>query len=163
MKNRAFIGLGANLGKKRQNLSMAVEMIQALPQVELEKISSCYKSSPWGKRDQAEFLNQVIMIQTDLPPRDLLHHLLDIEIKMGRQRNERWGPRNIDLDILVYGDEVIDSTELKIPHPYMHERLFVLIPFMEIAPDYAFPGGANIKEVLARALARDSESTVERI
>lgn len=163
MKKRVLIGTGSNLGKKRQNLSIARNMIQALPEVELVNISSYYITSPWGKIDQAEFVNQVMAIDTNLPPLVLLNHLLNIEIKMGRQRQEKWGPRIIDLDILVYGDEVIDSPELKIPHPYMHERLFVLIPLMEIEPDFIFPGGTKIKEVLASAIARDSESTVKRI
>lgn len=163
MKNRAIIGMGSNLGKKRQNLSIARKMIEALPEVEIVKVSSCYSTSPWGKINQAEFINQVMVIDTTLPPLVLLHQLLNIEINMGRRRYEKWGPRNIDLDILVYGEEVIDSEELKIPHPYMHERLFVLIPLMEIEPEFVFPGGVKIKEVLARAIARDSESTVKRI
>lgn len=163
MKKRVLIGLGSNLGNKRQNLSIARNLIEDLPEVELVKISSCYLTSPWGKINQADFVNQVMAIDTTLPALVLLHRLLNIEIKMGRQRYEKWGPRIIDLDILVYGDEVIDSDELKIPHPYMHERLFVLIPLMEIEPEFVFPGGTKIKEVLARAIARDSESTVKRI
>jgi 2-amino-4-hydroxy-6-hydroxymethyldihydropteridine diphosphokinase len=163
MKKRVFIGLGSNLGNKRQNLSTARNLITRLAEVEIVKVSSCYLTSPWGKTDQAAFINQVMAVDTTRPALDLLHDLLNIEIKMGRQRCETWGPRIIDLDILVYGDEIIDSKELKIPHPYMHERLFVLIPLAEIEPDFIFPGGGQIKEVLASAVARDSESTVKRI
>lgn len=163
VKKRVFIGLGSNVGKKRQNLRIAGNEIRALPGVELVSISSFYLTSPWGKTDQEEFVNQVMAIATEMPPRELLRHLQNIEIKMGRQRNEKWGPRIIDLDILVYGDEVVDSQELKIPHPYMRQRLFVLVPLQEIEPDFIFPGGAKIEEVLARAIARDRDSTVKRI
>lgn len=163
MENRVIIGLGSNLGKKRQNLRIARDEILNIPGVELMKLSSLYITSAWGKTDQEDFLNQVMSIATDLPAHDVLHRLQAIEIKMGRQRHEKWGPRSIDLDILMYGNEIIDSGDLKIPHPYMYQRLFVLIPLKEIEPDLVFPGGTNIKEVLGGALAQDKHSTVKRI
>jgi 2-amino-4-hydroxy-6-hydroxymethyldihydropteridine diphosphokinase len=163
MKSGVFIGLGSNMGKKRQNIVNAGDKIAALDGVEIVNESSFYNSLPWGKVDQEDFINQVIEIKTKFSPWELLHKLQEIEINMGRQRLEKWGPRNIDLDILLFGDEIIKSEELTIPHPYMYQRLFVLIPLEEINSELIFPDGTRIKEVLDRAEVRERDNYIRRI
>ncbi|MGI5921436.1 MAG: 2-amino-4-hydroxy-6-hydroxymethyldihydropteridine diphosphokinase [Syntrophomonadaceae bacterium] len=163
MKSSVFIGLGSNMGKKRHNIKKAVDLINALPNVAVVKKSALYDSSPWGKVDQEDFINQVIEVRTSLGPWELLHKLQEIEINMGRQRLEKWGPRTIDLDILLYGDETIVSEELTIPHPLIGKRLFVLVPLQEINAELVFPDGTRIKEVLDRAVVRDRDNWVKRI
>jgi len=152
------------MGSKRENLAQAVELISNIPGVKLKNRSSLYETEPWGKTDQDKFLNQVIEIETSLPPRELLKELQDIEINMGRQRKEKWGPRIIDLDILLYGNEVLDDPQLAIPHPRMRERLFVLVPLAEIGADLRFPdNGATVREVLSSVLAREGNGGIERV
>ncbi len=150
MINRAYISLGSNLGDKMNNISAARLLVDRLEDTAISRMSSLYNTAPWGKTDQDEFINQVIEIETELRPLNLLHLLQDIEIKLGRLRSEKWGPRVIDLDILLYGQEVIKEQELIVPHPYMFERLFVLIPLQEIEPELIFPDGTKIQEVLDR-------------
>jgi 2-amino-4-hydroxy-6-hydroxymethyldihydropteridine diphosphokinase len=103
------------------------------------KSSSYYHTRPWGKTDQADFINAVVQVETELTPRELLELCLAIEKQMGRIRDEKWGPRIIDIDILCYGTQVLQEPNLTIPHPYLHERAFVLVPLNEIAPDYVHP------------------------
>ncbi|MBC7075871.1 MAG: 2-amino-4-hydroxy-6-hydroxymethyldihydropteridine diphosphokinase [Syntrophomonadaceae bacterium] len=159
-----YIGLGSNSGEKAKNLQNAVKMIENTEGINVKRTSSFYLTAPWGRIEQEEFVNQVIEIETDMSARDLLDKLQEIEIKMGRLRRGRWGPRIIDLDILLYGDEVLDFAELKVPHPYMRERLFVLVPLQEIAPNIAFPDdGTTIEEVLGRVLAREGNGKITRI
>jgi len=157
MEHSAFIGLGSNLGEKAANLEQAVEYIRKIPQTTIQKLSSVYLTEPWGKKDQADFLNQVLKLETALDPYALLHGLQDIEIKMGRLRVGKWGPRIIDLDILAYGNETIIARELIIPHPHMRGRVFVLVPLQEIEPEYVFPNGDTIGEVLGKALAQEEQ------
>ena len=164
MNKSVYISLGSNMGSKRENLAQAVELISNIPGVKLKNRSSLYETEPWGKTDQDKFLNQVIEIETSLPPRELLKELQDIEINMGRQRKEKWGPRIIDLDILLYGNEVLDDPQLAIPHPRMRERLFVLVPLAEIGADLRFPdNGATVREVLSSVLAREGNGGIERV
>ncbi|SHG44119.1 2-amino-4-hydroxy-6-hydroxymethyldihydropteridinediphosphokinase [Thermosyntropha lipolytica DSM 11003] len=159
MKKRVLLGIGSNLGDKKANLETAIREIGDIKGVEITGISSFYITPPWGREDQDEFLNGVVEIETDMPPLELLHRLQAVEINMGRERKEKWGPRNIDIDILLYGEEVMDLEELKVPHPYMRERLFVLVPLAEIRPDLVFPDdGAHIGEVLAKALRNGKEN-----
>lgn len=138
------------MGDKCQNIREANQQIAEIEGLQIVKHSSLYSTCPWGKTDQADFINQVIEIETELSPLELLHALQNIEIKLGRLRNEKWGPRVIDLDILLYGEEKIRDKELTVPHPYLFERLFVLIPLQEIEPDFIFPDGSKIEEVLDR-------------
>lgn len=162
--NIVYIGLGSNQGDKIRNLNDALAAMRSISDINIKKTSSLYISEPWGNLDQPDFINQVIEIETVLAPRELLHHLQNIEIKMGRQRIEKWGPRLIDLDILLYGGEEFNTPELTIPHPYMRERLFVLLPLQEINAELIFPGdGAKIEEVLIRALVREGNRKIERI
>ena len=164
MKRDVYIGLGSNMGFKRRNIETAIDNIENIPGVDLVKKSSLYETDPWGKTDQDKFLNQVIMIETALGADELLDYLLEIEIKMGRQRLEKWGPRVIDLDILLYGNQVIQTDRLRVPHPHMRERLFVLIPLQEIGSDLRFPeDGITIEEVLSRVLARDGNTDIRKI
>jgi 2-amino-4-hydroxy-6-hydroxymethyldihydropteridine pyrophosphokinase len=146
------------MGNKAENLARAQQMINSVDDIQITKASSLYETAPWGKTDQDEFINQVIEIDTELPPLELLHQLQDIEIKLGRQRHEQWGPRVIDLDVLLYGGEIIEMAELKVPHPYLTQRLFVLMPLQEIEPELVFPDGSKIMEVLNR-ITRSAEAS----
>jgi 2-amino-4-hydroxy-6-hydroxymethyldihydropteridine diphosphokinase len=133
-----FLGLGSNMGNRASHLAAAMQMIQK----EIGKVakkSHVYETEPWGNKDQEAFLNQVIMVNTTLEPRDLLAATTFIERSMGRERKEKWGPRTIDIDILFYGKRVIRDRGLEIPHPELHKRAFVLAPLLEIAPDYEHP------------------------
>ncbi len=135
----AFIGLGSNLGDKKKNIDTALKHINKIKGVKIEKKSSLYNTSPVGYLEQDDFINMVCMINTDLSPKNLLNELQQIEKYMGRGKNIKWGPRIIDLDILLYDDRVLNSETLQIPHKYMHERKFVLEPLTEIAQDIMHP------------------------
>ncbi|MEA4924819.1 MAG: 2-amino-4-hydroxy-6-hydroxymethyldihydropteridine diphosphokinase [Syntrophomonadaceae bacterium] len=163
MRNRVYIGLGSNMGDKAANLARARQLINSIDDLHIIKVSSLYLTAPWGKTDQEDFVNQVIAIDTELTPLDLLHQLQDIEIKLGRQRNVHWGPRVIDLDVLLYGRETIAMEELKVPHPYLMQRLFVLIPLQEIEPELVFPDGSKIMEVLHRITDSAEASDIRKL
>lgn len=163
MKRVVYIGLGSNIGDKKGNLNQALKKLGGADGVRIVKASSLYQSEPWGYQNQDEFLNQVVEIETELPALELLHLLQAIEIDMGRQRAAKWGPRNIDLDILLYGDEVLQNKELQVPHAHMRERLFVLIPLQEINPEIVFPDdGTSLREVLVRALVRERNAITKQ-
>ncbi len=141
MRVTAFLALGSNLGDRQANLDQALEAIQEHPRIELTQVSSFYETEPvGGPPNQDPYLNAVAEVETDLPPEELLAVLLEIEQKLGRVRRERYAPRTIDLDILLYGDRVIETETLTVPHPRMHTRGFVLEPFAEIAPSTVHPG-----------------------
>ena len=137
MEEPIYLALGTNLGDRRCNLLIARESLP--PYVHLKKASSIYATPPWGYPDQPDFLNQVLEVQTALEPIPLLGYLKTIETQVGRKETFRYGPRLIDLDILFYGNRVINTQELQIPHPRLHERAFVLVPLNEIAPDFIHP------------------------
>ena len=130
----ALIGLGSNIGDKADNILKALELLEQRGDIKIQKVSRLYKSSPWGVLQQDWFVNAVAALTTKLDPQSLLRRCLDIENQMGRQRQVKWGPRLIDIDILVYRDELIETESLKIPHPYIEERDFVLVPLLEIVP-----------------------------
>ena len=134
----AYVALGSNLGDKEANLRRALELLQQRG-VEVVKTSSFICTEPYGVTDQPQFLNGVCEVRTSLEPLELLHTLLDIEQEMGRVRLRHWGERNIDLDLLLYEDVVMDTPELKLPHPDMQNRDFVLLPLAEIAPELVHP------------------------
>jgi len=134
----AYIGIGSNLGNREENLRKALLLMERKG-IKIKDVSSFHETPPWGKTDQPPFLNAAIKVETDLSPEDLLTALLEVEKEMGRVREEKWGPRVIDLDILLFNGEVVERPGLKIPHPYMHEREFVLTPLAEIAPDVVHP------------------------
>jgi len=149
---RAFIGLGGNVGEVEETLMEALFALDELPQTTLRRQSSLYRTPAWGKTDQADFINCVAELQTRLSPQVLLQRLLEIEERFGRirQQEERWQPRTLDLDILLFGDEVIEEAHLHIPHPHMHERAFVLVPLAELVNDLEIPGHGSIKNCLAK-------------
>ncbi|MCX7014731.1 MAG: 2-amino-4-hydroxy-6-hydroxymethyldihydropteridine diphosphokinase [Candidatus Sumerlaeota bacterium] len=139
-----FIGLSSNLDDPRAQILKALERIAALPRTRLARCSSLYRTSPWGYADQPIFWNAVAQIETQDEPRPLLESLTRIERDMGRARPAaRWGPRRIDLDLLLYHARRIDEPDLVVPHPRMGERVFVLLPLLEIAPNAGEPGTAR--------------------
>jgi len=134
----SYIGIGSNLGNRQENCFRAVEILEKRG-IKVQKRSSLYETEPWGVKDQPRFINMVVQIETTLEPDDLLRVLKDIEKEIGRQDSFRWGPRMIDLDILLFNALVLNEENLQIPHPYLHEREFVLRPLSEIAPDVMHP------------------------
>ncbi|MGI9861061.1 2-amino-4-hydroxy-6-hydroxymethyldihydropteridine diphosphokinase [Moorella naiadis] len=147
----AYLGLGSNLGNREENMKKAVALLDATPGIEVERLSSWYETAPVGKTDQGWFLNSAARIKTTMPARELLRAVLAVEQQLGRVRRERWGPRTIDIDILLYDDINVTEPDLEIPHPRMLERAFVLIPLAEIAPDLILPDGRR-----AAVAARDN-------
>ena len=145
---RAFIGLGGNLGDPRAAMRAALARLDADPLTQVVRVSSLYRTPPWGKTDQPDFLNAVVEVETRLSPRQLLDLCLTVEAELHRVRTERWGPRSIDLDVLAYGDRMVEEEGLRIPHPRIAERAFVLVPLAEIAPDLAI-GGRTARDLLA--------------
>jgi 2-amino-4-hydroxy-6-hydroxymethyldihydropteridine diphosphokinase len=133
----AYIGIGSNMGDKQANVQKAIELLSRA--VRVTAVSSLYTTEPVGYREQEEYINAVAGIETERSPDDLLALCRSIESRMGRQRTVQWGPRTIDLDILLYGEAIVDRPGLTIPHPRMHSRKFVLVPLVEIAPDAVHP------------------------
>ncbi|HEX8979278.1 MAG TPA: 2-amino-4-hydroxy-6-hydroxymethyldihydropteridine diphosphokinase [Parasulfuritortus sp.] len=145
----AYIALGANLDDPGRQVEQAILELGSLPETQLSSRSHLYASRPAGYTDQPDFINAVACVTTGLPPRTLLDLLLDIEYRHGRVRTFRNSPRTLDLDILLYDSLSLDEPGLRLPHPRMHERLFVLLPLAEIAPDIVIPGYGPIAAVLA--------------
>ena len=147
---RAYVGLGANLGDRSAMLRAALEQVAAEPGVTVVAVSTVRETEPVGYLDQPWFLNAVAAIDTELPPGDLLDRLLGIERRLGRTREgPRFGPRTIDLDLLLYGDEQVAEPGLEVPHPRLHERLFVLEPLFELTPGLVVPGKGALSEILS--------------
>jgi len=142
-----YLSLGGNLGDPAKSMAAALRILDGDDKTSVVAVSSLYRTPPWGKLDQPDFLNAAAAITTALAPRDLLALCLDAERRLKRVRQERWGPRLIDIDILLFGDRVIHETGLEVPHPRMLERAFVLAPLVEIAPDLAV-GGKSVSERL---------------
>lgn len=145
----AALGLGSNLGHRQNALRAGVALLDRDPKISILAVSSVYETAPWGKTDQPPFLNAAIRILTDLTPRQLLIRALETEFAQGRIRSEKWGPRLIDIDIVVFGDAVVDVPGLRIPHPRLADRAFVLVPLAEIwtAP---IPNAGKPKDLLAK-------------
>jgi 2-amino-4-hydroxy-6-hydroxymethyldihydropteridine diphosphokinase len=140
----AYVGLGANLGDRERSIRRAADLVGA------SRLSAIVETEPWGYTEQPRFLNAVAEVESSLAPRQFLDHLFDVERRLGRERiGPRWGPRTIDLDLLLWGDETIDEPGLQIPHPRLHERLFVLEPLAELVPERKIPGNGTVLEALA--------------
>jgi 2-amino-4-hydroxy-6-hydroxymethyldihydropteridine diphosphokinase len=148
---RAYVGLGANIGERAATLSRAVELLSAEDNVEVLVVSSFRETDPVGVVDQPPFLNGAAVLETALDPRELLDTLLRVERELGRVRDgTRWGPRTIDLDLLLFDERTLDEPGLRVPHPRLHERRFALEPLAEIAPSVEIPGQGPVSDVLAR-------------
>jgi 2-amino-4-hydroxy-6-hydroxymethyldihydropteridine diphosphokinase len=147
---RAFVGLGANLGDREATLRRAVALLGEDPAVEVARMSTLRETDPVGYLDQPRFLNGAAEVETELPPRALLDRLLDVERTLGRERTgPRFGPRTVDLDLLLYGGETIEEAGLRVPHPRLHERRFALEPLAELDPELEIPGRGPIRILLA--------------
>lgn len=144
----AYIGVGSNLGDSRARVLAGFDALAQLPRTRLVARSRLYRTRPFGPVQQGDFINAVAALETQLSARELLAAMRDIEAAAGRVRDERWGPRTLDLDLLLHGDERIDSPELTIPHPGIAERGFVLAPLSEIAPSLDIPGVGRVQELL---------------
>jgi 2-amino-4-hydroxy-6-hydroxymethyldihydropteridine diphosphokinase len=150
----AYIGIGSNLGKREENCKRAIALLSDRGVREIRR-SSFYETEPWGIKEQPRFINIVVEVETGLLPEELLKTLQAVEKKIGRRKTERWGPRIVDLDVLLYNDVIMHTHNLQIPHPYIHERGFVLKPLSEIAPDTIHP---VLKKSMKKLLAELSRS-----
>ncbi len=148
----AFLGLGANIGDREASISAALRALDETPKIQVTQVSSLYETAPVGMTRQPDFLNVVARICTHLIPDELLTTILHLENQMGRVRTERWGPRVIDIDVLLYGDRQISRPGLSVPHPRLSERAFVLVPLAEIAPRTRIPGLEQTAEKILHGL-----------
>lgn len=156
---RAFLALGSNLGDRRGLLTAALDRLEDGGALRVRAQSSLYETAPVGKTDQPWFYNLVIEVETALSPSALLAHCQVVEDALGRRRGEPWGPRTVDIDILLYNDMTVDTATLVIPHPELTRRRFVLEPLLEIAPDARLPDGRPVRAFLARV----ADQTVRRL
>ncbi len=157
--SRAYIGLGSNLDNPPNQIARALDQIAQLPNSHLLACSPLYKSRAVGPANQPDYINAVVLIDTQLPPLNLLDHLQSIEAAHQRVRVEHWGPRTLDLDILLLDNHFINLDRLKVPHPYLQQRNFVLYPLADIAPDLILPDGTSLQDLLANS----SQSGLERL
>ncbi len=157
--HKVYLGIGSNLGNRRRNVEKSLCLLEAEKEIRIKKKSSLYLTKPVGGPKQRDFINSVVLIETTLAVKALLKVLKSIENKLGRKKDiQRWGPRIIDLDILVYEQLVFRSIQLTVPHPLMHERAFVLEPFVEIAPEFKHPLlKKTVGELLAELKKNDSQ------
>ncbi|HVQ33745.1 MAG TPA: 2-amino-4-hydroxy-6-hydroxymethyldihydropteridine diphosphokinase [Lysobacter sp.] len=159
---RACIGLGANLGDAVAAVQGALRALDALPHTRVLQASRLYRTPAWGKTDQPAFVNAAAVLETRLDARALLDAMLGIERDFGRDRatdgSDRWGARTLDLDLLLYGDAVIDEPGLRVPHPHLHQRAFALVPLVEIAPDIVIPGHGRASEIVAAMVTGDIQA-----
>lgn len=148
---RAFVALGSNLDDPLAQVLRGFDALSLLPESQLLARSRLYRSAPWGVTEQPGFVNAAVELETPLAPRELLEALLGIERAAGRNRSgARWGPRVLDLDLLIYGDTECEEPGLTLPHPHLHERAFVLLPLNDLAADFEVPGRGQVSELLAR-------------
>jgi 2-amino-4-hydroxy-6-hydroxymethyldihydropteridine diphosphokinase len=150
---KAFVGIGSNLGEPERQIAEALELLRAEDGIEVVAVSSLQETEPVGYGNQPNFLNGAAALETELSPRELLTRLLEIERRLGRERGAgpRFGPRTIDLDLLLYGDETVDEPGLTVPHPRLAERRFALEPLAELDPSLEIPGHGSVRALLASA------------
>ena len=161
---RAFVGLGCNLGEREALMRQACDDLARLPETTLVRASSLYETEPVGDTEQPDFLNAVAMLDTTLTARQLLWNLRRIEVKLGRVRTRPWGPRTMDLDLLLYGDLVVDEPDLRLPHPELARRAFVLVPLVELDPEAAHPvTGQTAAQMLSRLEGASAAQKVSRL
>ncbi|EPP0238029.1 TPA: 2-amino-4-hydroxy-6-hydroxymethyldihydropteridine diphosphokinase [Escherichia fergusonii] len=145
----AYIAIGSNLASPLEQVNAAVKALSEIPQSKILAVSSFYRTTPLGPQDQPDYLNAAVALETSLAPEELLNHTQRIELQQGRVRKaERWGPRTLDLDIMLFGNEVINTERLTVPHYDMKNRGFMLWPLFEIAPELVFPDGASLQDIL---------------
>lgn len=160
-----MLSLGSNLGDRLDNLQGAIDALFDAPGLDFVAISPVYQTAPVGGPEQSDFLNVVIIADSNVAPRSLLERVLNIEESMGRVRAVRWGPRTLDIDIVTIGDVTCDEPELLLPHPRAHERAFVLVPWCDVEPDAAIPGRGPIRDLLpsvaGQRLHRRDDLTVQ--
>jgi 2-amino-4-hydroxy-6-hydroxymethyldihydropteridine diphosphokinase len=159
MMARAWIGIGSNLGDREATLREAMRRMAELPRTRLVRSADLIETEPVGPPGQENYLNGAVELDTELEPSALLHELQQIENALGRERTVRWGPRTLDLDVLLYDDRVIHTPELRVPHPEMERRLFVLAPLAQIAPGTRHPEtGLTIAEMLAALCCEEGDA-----
>lgn len=146
---QAYVGVGANLGDREATIREALRRLAELPGIAVVAVSELRETAPWGPVPQPAYLNGAVALETALAPRALLDALLSVERSLGRVREERWGPRTIDLDLLLYGDETLAEPGLEVPHPRLHERAFALEPLAELDPALVVPGRGTVSGLLA--------------
>lgn len=144
----AFLGLGSNLGDRHAHLQRAVDLLDAEPGIEVAGSSSVWETDPVGGPSQPDYLNAVVRVRTELAPLDLLAACLRTEAALGRVRDVRWGPRTMDIDVLLIDTLVLNDADLTVPHPRMTERAFVLLPLLELQPDATLPDGTSLADAL---------------
>ncbi|MGT2832882.1 2-amino-4-hydroxy-6-hydroxymethyldihydropteridine diphosphokinase [Streptococcus halotolerans] len=155
-----FLSLGSNMGDKLAYLNQAIQALSEIPQTQLVNVSSFYQTVAWGKTDQDDFVNAAVELETNLEALEVLRECQQIEKDLDRVRHEHWGPRTIDIDILLYGKETFNMPDLKVPHPYMTERAFVLVPLAELTENVMIP---NTGQTVLEALSRLSHEDVVKI
>lgn len=163
---KAYIGLGANLGEREATIRSAIDQLSRLPETQLVQVSSLYDTTPVGDLEQPNFLNAVAVLETGLEARSLFWNMLLIERRLGRVRQpgRRFGPRTIDLDLLLFGDEEIDLPDLRVPHPELARRAFVLVPLVEVDPHAVHPGlGLTMSDLLSRLDPRPAVKRMSRL
>ncbi len=156
--NTAYLSLGSNLGDRKAQLRQAVQLLSQHPAIFNIRISSIYETAPVGYTDQGLFLNLTVQLQTTLAAVELLDSCQEIEKLLHRERLIRWGPRTVDLDILLYNQQTIDTERLTVPHPRMHERAFVLVPLQELMPTLVVPETVNLQEVVLWKAYRNTDA-----
>ena len=148
--NRVYLALGSNLADPLHQVRNALDALAAIPQTQRAAVSAFYRTPPYGPPDQPDYLNAAVALDTQLSPEALLDHTQRIELEQGRVRKaERWGPRTLDIDILLFGQQRLHTPRLIVPHYDMHNRAFMLVPLLEIAPDAALPDGRPLRDLLA--------------
>ena len=159
MNNIVYIGIGSNIGDRYKNCTVAIDTICASESIRLLEQSSFYLTEPWGVKEQDDFINLVIKIDTSLSPQQLFCFLQEAERKLGKKETVKWGPRTIDLDILFYNGQTLEAPQLTIPHPLLHQRGFVLIPLQEIDPHLTHPVFSRTISQLLDSLSDDTRVT----